>query len=65
MSKLDNVFIPKMTHYFGMPYLIHFLFNLSDLNIYGCTKLNFIIVFKASNAKNHRKHECTKLECVN
>jgi hypothetical protein len=52
MSKSDNVFLPKMTHYFRMSYLIHFLFNLSDLNSYGCTKLSFTLLLEASNAKN-------------
>ncbi len=44
MSKSDNVFIPKMTHYFRMSYFIHFLFNLSDLKSDGCIKLSFTIV---------------------
>jgi hypothetical protein len=52
MSKLDNVFLPKMTHYFRMSYFIHILSNLSDLKSYGCTKLSFKLLFKASNEKN-------------
>ncbi len=35
MSKSDNVFLPKMTHYFRMSYLMHFLFNLNDLIAIG------------------------------
>jgi hypothetical protein len=46
MSKSNNVFIPKMTHYFRMPYFIHFLFNLNDLKSYGCTKLNFTLILR-------------------
>jgi hypothetical protein len=65
MSKLDNVFIPKMTHYFGMSYLIHFLFNFNDLNIYGCTKLSFTILFKASNAKNQWRRTTKNTNVLN
>ncbi len=45
MSKPENVFLPKMTDYFRMSYLIHFVFNLSDLKGYGCTKLKFTLIF--------------------
>jgi len=70
MSKLDNVFLPKMTHYFKMSYLIHFLFNLSDLKKIWVHQVKLYITslsFKCKEPieKNHKKHKCTKLEYVN
>jgi hypothetical protein len=63
MSKLDNVFIPKITHYFKISYHIHFLFNLSDLKSYGCTKLSFTLVLWTSN-ENNQWRETTKITNV-
>ncbi len=57
-------FFQKMTHYFKMSYFLHFLLILHDLKRYGYIKLNFILLFEASEKKgqtknNIKKHECT------
>jgi hypothetical protein len=55
MSKLDNVFFQKMTHYFKMSYLLHFLIILCYLKSYGCTKISFTLLLEASKAKDEQK----------
>jgi hypothetical protein len=70
MSKSDNVSIPKMTHYFKMSYFISFLIQFEwfkELQVHQVKLYYSSLSFKCKKLmeKNHKKHKCTKLECVN